>query len=184
MICHQSHQHTLVSARGRNWAVHGSSWQFSKLWYSSKGADGICACHIAPQSSTVDHGFPTGRKDDSSAARRLPSSAKRSSGQLDKHPEDKAKKLWCLTLIGLTSMQCHAYPQIKEIMRFQIQSLMVIGISPDNSEFLPVQTPPSRMETNWMAETIVWLQLKGRKKTCCTAKKPSFFMVSECHLVI
>ena len=109
MICHQSHQHTLVSARGRNWAVHGSSANCG-----DKGADGICVCHIAPQSSTIDHGFPTGRTDDLSAARRLPSSAKRSSGQLDKHPEDKAKKLWCLALIGLTSMQCHAYPQIKK----------------------------------------------------------------------
>ena len=111
-------------------AVHGSSANCG-----DKGADGICVCHIAPQRSTIDHGFPTGRKDDLSAARRLPSSAKRSSGQLDKHPEDKAKKLWCLALIGLTSMQCHAYPQIKKIMRFQIQSLMVIGISPDNSPF-------------------------------------------------
>jgi hypothetical protein len=71
-------------------------------------------------------------------------------------------------------MQCHAYPQIKEIMRFQIQSLMVIGISPDNSAFLPVQKPPSRMETNWMAETIVWLQLKGRKKHVARPKNLRF----------
>ena len=56
IICHQSHQHRPMSATKPNRAVHGSSAICGDD--CDEAANGISACHIVPQSSTVGHGFP------------------------------------------------------------------------------------------------------------------------------